>query len=105
MEPMTDQTNIERIVMQRVRLIRVLRLIISTAVLALLTGIATLWGIGREVWVAPADLVHLPDFFVAAFVQTRFIVQVLAVFTLASFLYLIVEITRLFVDVLKPARS
>ena len=111
MEPMTDQTNIERIVMQRVRLIRVLRLIISTAVLALLTGIATLWGIGREVWVArvfqnaPAALVHLPDFFVAAFVQTRFIVQVLAVFTLASFLYLIVEITRLFVDVLKPARS
>ena len=106
----TDQTDIERIVMRRVRLIRVLRLVISTAVLALLTGIAALWGVGREVWVArvfqnaPTDFVQLPNFFLAAFVHTRLIVQVLAVLTLASIVYLVAEITRLLSDILKPAR-
>ena len=47
-----NETNIERVVMRRVRLIRILALVISTAALATLTFIAAMWGIGREVWVA-----------------------------------------------------
>jgi hypothetical protein len=87
--------------MRRVRLIRVLRLVISTVVLAVLTFVAALWGIGREVWVArvfenaPRDFASLPNFYIAAFLHTHFIVQVLTVLTLGSFLYLIVELARL----------
>jgi len=98
---MNNETNIERIVMRRVRLIRVLRLIISTAVLAGLTFVAALWGIGREVWVArvfenaPQGFSGHLGYLLYAFMHTHLIVQVLTVLTLASFLYLIVEIARL----------
>ena len=98
---MNNETHIEHIVMRRVRLIRVLRLVISTVVLAVLTFVAALWGIGREVWVArvfenaPRDFASLPNFYIAAFLHTHFIVQVLTVLTLGSFLYLIVELARL----------
>jgi|SRR3989344_1812756 len=108
---MTDQSDVERIVMRRVRLIRILGLIISTAVLATLTSVAALWGIGREVWVArvfenaPADIAHIPSFFSAAFLHTRLIVQVLAVLTFSSLLYLLSEIVRLATNVLFPKVS
>lgn len=105
---MNNGTNIEHVVMRRVRLIRVLRLVISTVVLAVLAFVAALWGIGREVWVAhvlqnaPTRLQDAPSFYMAAFLHTHFIVQVLTVLTLASFLYLIVEIARLFFVCLHP---
>ena len=108
---MNDQSSIERIVMRRVHLIRVLKLIISTVVLAVLTFIAALWGIGREVWVvrvfenAPPNLDDLPNFYIAAFTHTNLIVQALTLHTLASIIYLAVEIMRLIVDVVKPPRS
>ncbi|MEK7157303.1 MAG: hypothetical protein AAB709_01990 [Patescibacteria group bacterium] len=108
---MNDQSSIERIVMRRVHLIRVLKLIISTVVLAVLTFIAALWGIGREVWVArvfenaPPNLDDLPNFYIAAFTHTNLIVQALTLLTLASIIYLAVEIMRLIVDVVKPPRS
>jgi hypothetical protein len=97
-----SQTNIERIVMRRVRLIRILALIISTAMFAVLTFIAALWGIGREVWVArvlenmpsTSDFGALMSFLLAAFLHTRLIVQVLAVLTLTSLLFLASEIAR-----------
>lgn len=101
---MNNETSIERIVMRRVRLIRVLRLIISTVVLAVLTSVAALWGIGREVWVArvlenaPQNSMDLPNFYIAAFLHTHFIVQVLTVLTLGSFCYLLVELARLISD-------
>ena len=91
----------ERIVMRRVRIIRILGLLLSTAVLSVLTLVATLLGIGREVWVArvfqnaPADILHLPNFFGAAFMHTHVIVQALVVFTLASLVFLVREIVRL----------
>ena len=91
---MTDQSNIERIVMRRVRLIRILGLVISTMALAVLTLVLALWGIGKEVWVArvfqnaPKDFVNIPNFFISAFGNTRLIVQVLAILTFASFIYL-----------------
>ena len=105
------RTDIERIVMRRVRLIRVLKLVISTAVLAVLTTTAALWGIGKEVWVArvfenaPVNLNDLPRFYLAAFTHTNIVVQALTLLTLASLIYLAIEITRLIVDVLKPFRS
>lgn len=108
---MTNQSDIERIVMRRVHLIRILGLIISTTVLALLTSTAALWGIGREVWVArifenaPPNLDDLPNFYVTAFMHTNIIVQILTVLTLASLLYLAFETARLIVGVVKPSRS
>lgn len=109
---MTDtHTDIERIVMRRVHLIRILKLIISTAVLAVLTAVAALWGIGQEVWVArvfenaPPNLDDLPNFYIAAFTHTNSIVQALTVLTLASLFYLAVETARLIVDIVKSSRS
>jgi len=97
------QTNIERIVMRRVHLIRLLALIVSTATLFSLTLVAALWGIGREVWVAhiftnmppPSDIVSFSHFWLAAFSQTRLVVQILTLLTLVSLIYLVREIARL----------
>jgi hypothetical protein len=97
---MTNQSNIERVVMRRILRIRILRLVISTVVLAVLTSVAALWGIGREVWVArifenaPRDIADLPSFYLAAFMHTHIIVQVLTLLTLASLLYLAREVAR-----------
>lgn len=105
---MTNPSDLERVVMRRVRLIRILGLIISTAVFAGLTFGAALWGIGREVWVArvfqnaPADVAHLPGFFLAAFLQTRLVVQVLALLTFASLLFLVREVVRVLVSFVHP---
>ena len=107
---MTNQSNIERVVMRRILRIRILRLVISTVVLAVLTSIAALWGIGREVWVArvfqntPADFAHLPNFFFAAFMHTSFIVQALTLLTLSSFVFLVREIVRVLSSVFLSPR-
>ncbi|MDP1707410.1 MAG: hypothetical protein Q8L30_02555 [bacterium] len=107
----TNKSNIELVVMRRVRLIRVLGLVISTTVLATLTFTAALWGIGKEVWVArvfqnaPADLTHLPNFLIFAFVNTSFIVQVLVVLTLVSFVFLVREILRSLSSILFTPRA
>lgn len=97
---MIDQSNTERIVMQRVHLIRALRFAISGSVFSMLISAIALWGIGREVWVgrvlqnAPADLSSLPQFYFEAFLHTRFVVQALAVLTLASLIYVAYEVAR-----------
>lgn len=98
------QSNIERVVMRRVRLIRIMALIISTASLALATSVVALWGIGREVWVAKVfentqnahGLLALAQFWFAAFLHTRFIVQALIILTIASFVLLLRELTKPF---------
>ena len=84
MEPMNDnRTNIERIVMQRVHLIRALRFAVSSGVFSMLISVLALWGIGREVWVAhvlqnaPANPLYLAQFYLTAFLNTHLIVQVL----------------------------
>ena len=106
-----SESPIERTVMRRVHLIRLLGLVISTGALAILTLVLALWGIGREVWIArvfqnaPADFVHLPNFFIAAFGHTRLIVQVLALLTFASFVYLARKTARLIsVALITPLR-
>jgi hypothetical protein len=96
----TGKTNIERIVMQRVHLIRALRFAISSGVFSTLVFMLALWGIGREVWVAhvlqnaPTNFLDLPRFYLAAFVHTRFIVQALIVLTVAALLFVAREISR-----------
>ncbi len=95
-----SESPIERTVMRRVRLIRILGLVISTGALAILTLVLALWGIGKEVWVervfqnAPKDFVSIPNFLVSAFGNTRLVVQILAILTFASFIYLARETAR-----------
>lgn len=94
------QSNIERIVMQRVHLIRALRFAISSGVFSTLVSLLALWGIGREVWVArvlqnaPANPFDLFRFYLAAFQHTHLIVQALVLLMLAALLYVAYEIAR-----------
>lgn len=104
------QTNIEKNVMRRVHLIRILGLIISTVVLALLTLILALWGIGKEVWVAqvfangPQGFIGHALYLAYAFVHTRIIVQVLAILTFVSFIYLARKTIRALSSSFTPSR-
>lgn len=97
---MNERTNIERIVMQRVHLIRALRFAISGSVFSTLIFALALWGISREVWVAhvlqnaPENLLDVPRFYLAAFLHTRLLVQVLSILTVAALLYVAREISR-----------
>ncbi len=95
-------TEIEHVVMRRIRLIRILALILSTATLALLTATAGLWSIGELVWVArvlendPDEVLRLPLFYMQAFWHTEPLVQVLVILTLGSFLFLVREVFHFF---------
>lgn len=107
---MNNQTNIEQVVMRRVRLIRILALVISTAALAVLTFIAALWGIGKEVWVArvfengPQDFSGRVEYLWYAFTHTRLIVQTFSVLTFVSLLFLVREVTRFLSSIFIPSR-
>lgn len=108
---MTDISHTERIVMRRVHLIRILKLVISTAIFAMLAFGATLWGIGREVWVArvfqnaPAEPGNLFAFYLSAFTHTRLIVQILIVLTLLSLSFLVRETIRLAQNLFAPTHA
>ncbi|MFM2330633.1 MAG: hypothetical protein RLZZ26_140 [Candidatus Parcubacteria bacterium] len=101
---MTEQSNIERIVMQRVHRISVLRIVISGAVFAVTLGLLALYGIGREVWVArvfengPQTFSGHLLYLAYALEHTRFVVQVLAVICAGSFIYLAREVIRALVN-------
>ena len=107
---MTNQTNIERAVMRRVRIIRILRPIISFGSLAAVICVLALWGIGREVWVArvlengPQDFFNHTLYLVYAFENTRVIVQSLTIITLASAIYLARETAKGLSRLLVPLR-
>lgn len=107
---MTDRSNIERIVMQRVHLIRALRFAISGGTLSTLISVLALWGIGREVWIAhvlqnaPTNFLDLPRFYFAAFVHTRLAVQALILLVLVALLFVAREISRA-VAFMSAARS
>ncbi len=94
------QTNIERIVMQRVHLIRALRFAISSGTLSTVVSLLALWGIGREVWVArvlqnaPVSIFDFPRFYMAAFMHTHLIVQILILVVLFALLFVAREISR-----------
>ncbi len=97
---MTNPSNIETVIMKRVRRMHLLLLVLSTLTLAALTALAALWGIGKEVWVArvfangPQDFFGHLGYLWYAFTHTRFIVQVLTVLTLGSLILLARELVR-----------
>ena len=98
---MNETTNIERVVMRRVYRISWLRIVISGSVFSLALALLTLYGLGREVWVArvfdngPDDLIGQAFYLIYAFEHTRFVVQGLVVICIASFLFLARELARL----------
>lgn len=95
-----DRSEIERIVMQRVHLIRALRFAVSSSTFSTLVSVLALWGIGRQVWVAhvlqnaPKNIFDIPYFYFAAFLHTHFLVQVLVLLSLAALFYVAREVTR-----------
>jgi len=98
---MTD-SHIEDAVMLRVRTVHAVRPLLSGAMLALVLVVLSLYGIGREVWVAMVfqNVPHQSamaalHFFVAAFANTRIVVQSLIVVAFAATLYLARETARL----------
>ena len=105
---MTNPSNIERVVMHRVHTIRILRGVFSGTTAACLLLLLTLYGVGREVWVArvfenaPATFTEASRFWLSAFEHTRLVVQALA---LASLIYLARATARLIGSVLTPARA
>ena len=105
-DTMDNRSDIERVVMRRIRIIRALRMILSFDALVALVFVVALWGIGREVWVArvlenaPRDAAALPKFYLDAFEHTRPVVQALALLTLVSLIYLARETARAISSVL-----
>lgn len=97
---MNNQSNIERIVMRRVRVIRALRPFVSSGALSLLIFVLALLGIGREVWVAKVFANGPQDFFghlaylSYAFGHTRLVVQALSLAALAALIYSAREFVR-----------
>jgi hypothetical protein len=95
-----EQSIIEKNVMRRVHIIRIVKPIISSAALAAVVCILALWGIGREVWVArvfsngPQNFVGHTLYLVYAFEHTRLVVQSLVLLTFASVIYLAREVAR-----------
>jgi hypothetical protein len=104
---MTEQNNtttytrslVTKVVMVRVNTIHALQALLSTTTLSIALFILSLWGIGREVWVARvlkdepaptlADAVALFHFYLSAFLDTRFIVQALTLLTVAAFVWFV----------------
>ena len=93
---MKSNSSISVIVMRRVRRMRMLRAVISVPVLSMLTLFVSLWGIGREVWVAKV-LANMPSvydapavarFFSDAFLHTDFVVQAASVIAIAALVWL-----------------
>ena len=108
---MNERSDLERVVLRRVRRIRVLRALFSNVTVAAVVFVFALWGIGREVWVArvlensPHNFALLPQFYLAAFDHTRLIVQALTLLTFASLIYFAREAVRTLSFVLIPQRG
>ena len=98
----TNQTQTTRIVMRRVRIVHALRPLFSSTVYAGLLFIVSVWGIGREVWVAHVisnlTVIQSPEalgtFFVTAFLNTGFIVQVLTVLAGGALVWLVYHMPK-----------
>lgn len=110
MNNFSEQSTIEKNVMRRVRIIRVLKPIISYSALAAVVCVLALWGIGREVWVArvfsngPQSFIGHSLYLVYAFEHTRLVVQSLTLITLASAIYLAREVARAVSSIFTPVR-
>lgn len=88
--------------MRRVRVIHAVRPLVSGTALASAFFLLALWGIGREVWVAhvvanlelAARAGNIVTFLAAAFLNTRFVVQLLTLVALAAIVYVFSESLR-----------
>jgi hypothetical protein len=105
----TYNTRIQKVVRSRVRIIHTFYSRTTTAALAVLVALTSLWGVGREVWVARV-FANMPSvtngaavmqFYLAAFMNTRFIVQVLVVLVIASVIWLV----RSCASLIRPVRQ
>ena len=87
---------IKPIVMRRVEMIRTLRPLVSDVSAATVLFLLALYGIGHEVWVAQVganmpplfDVAAMSNFMIAAFLNTEFFVQVLALAAIATGIWL-----------------
>lgn len=88
--------------MRRVKIVHGLRPFLSPTAFATLLFLGAVWGIGREVWVAHVlqnlAVVHSPEgalaFVASAFLNTRFIVQVLTILAGGAFVALAYHMPR-----------
>jgi hypothetical protein len=104
-------SRVHAIVMQRVQTIHFLQSPVTTIVFTAILFILASWGIGREVWVAHViqNMPSLSDFdavlrfYVAAFLNTRFIVRALSIIAMGALIWLVVNLARLATDVIKFA--
>lgn len=102
MEDTYTNNKIKSVVMRRVRTVHIVRSPLTTSILSVLVFAVALWGIGREVWVARVfqneptftNMNAVMRFYLAAFLDTRFIVQVLAVVAIASLIWLTYNLMR-----------
>ena len=96
-------SNIQTIVMRRVHTIHMARMVFSPVPLSLALFALSLALFGREVWVAHVlqnlSFVHSPEslltFFVSAFVNTRFVVQVVTILMAGAVVWFVYGIQRL----------
>ncbi|MES2225397.1 MAG: hypothetical protein V4480_01130 [Patescibacteria group bacterium] len=95
----TTDSRIKRNVMRRVHAVHTMRLAASIT-LPLLVLVASLYGIGREVWVARvfanmpslADVSAVISFFASAFASTHLAVQLLILLSIAATFWVLREI-------------
>ena len=72
-------------------------MLMSTTVFSVAVFVVALWGIGREVWVGRVfqnmpsltDFTAVMHFYLAAFMDTRFVVQVLTLLTVGAFVWFV----------------
>ena len=109
---MNNVSHTEQIVMRRVRAAHALRPLLSNAALALALFTLALYGVGREVWVAHVfqnaphqDVLALARFFLAAFLDTRLIVQALCLTAIAALVWFMRDVLRATSDVLAFSRA
>lgn len=100
MNSASTESNIEAIVMRRVRAAHVLRPLVSGGAIALAVFIFALWGIGREVWVAqvfangPQGLLGKTEYLAYAFENTRITVQALCIAAFFAMLFFFRDLFR-----------
>lgn len=98
-----NNSNIHTIVMRRVHRIHTLRALLGGAGASLAVLAASLYFIGREVWVArvfenmphSADVLAVARFFTEAFITTNVIVQALILLSAVAFLWMLREASKL----------
>lgn len=89
------RTDIERVVMKRIKRVRLIKPFLSNAAIAIYILAIALVGLGRQVMLSrvlqnePHSFFKMPFFYLAAFDHADMVVQVLTLLALAAMLYLV----------------